>query len=204
MRRLSLPLLAGLAILAVFVAFAVAPDVFAPYDPLAFDFGGFEDGGDQFAFAALDFGVLHFDFVLFFDLTNGDFVGLHLLQHDVRLNFVRLIRRRLLLLDQVQVFGLFDVEIALGFGLFRLRQSFGEYAFLIGLGFRDGGFAGCNGAPHRCIALGFRRGYIGIALDARDIRAARFSSMAKTFSRRPKVDSATSAARRSRWSSRSR
>jgi peptide/nickel transport system permease protein len=38
MRRLPLPLLTGAVILAVFVAFAVAPEMFAPYDPLAFDF----------------------------------------------------------------------------------------------------------------------------------------------------------------------
>jgi peptide/nickel transport system permease protein len=39
MRRIPFPLLAGAIILVVLVAFAMAPGVFAPYDPLAFDFG---------------------------------------------------------------------------------------------------------------------------------------------------------------------
>jgi peptide/nickel transport system permease protein len=38
MRRIPVPLWAGLAILAVMAAFAIAPDAIAPYDPLAFDF----------------------------------------------------------------------------------------------------------------------------------------------------------------------
>ena len=38
MKRPPAPLLGGLAILAVMTAFAIAPGVFAPYDPLAFDF----------------------------------------------------------------------------------------------------------------------------------------------------------------------
>ena len=39
MKRPPAPLLGGMGILAVMVAFAVAPDVFTPYDPLGFDFG---------------------------------------------------------------------------------------------------------------------------------------------------------------------
>ena len=39
MKRPPAPLLGGLCILLVMVAFAVAPDLFTPYDPLAFDFG---------------------------------------------------------------------------------------------------------------------------------------------------------------------
>ena len=41
-------------------------------DAPPFDFGGLQNGGDQFAFAAQNFGVLHLDFLFFLDLADLD------------------------------------------------------------------------------------------------------------------------------------
>src|SRR5277367_6588396 len=61
-------------------------------DALALDFGLLEHGGDEFAFAALDFGVLHFDLRFAFDLL--DFYGFsdNLLLHHVGFDFIGLVR----------------------------------------------------------------------------------------------------------------
>ena len=65
----------------------------------------------------------------------------HLLLHDVGLDLVGLVGLRLLLLDDLQVLGLLDVEVALRLGLLGLRQRLGEHALLVGLRLGDGGFA---------------------------------------------------------------
>ena len=52
------------------------------------------------------------------------------------------------------------------FGLRGLRQRFRQHAFLIGLGFGDGGGAHGFGALDCRVALGFGGGHIGVALDA--------------------------------------
>ncbi len=69
------------------------------FDALALDFGRLQNGGDQLAFAALDFGVLHRDLTFLFHLLDLDLLRDHLLLHDVGLDLVGLIGRRLLLLD---------------------------------------------------------------------------------------------------------
>ena len=86
------------------------------------ELGLLQHRGDQFAFAAHDFGLLHLDLVLLLDLVNRHFLGAHLLLHDVGLDFVGLVGLRLLLLDRLQVLGLLDFEVALRFGLLGLRS----------------------------------------------------------------------------------
>ena len=130
------------------------------------------NGGGQLAVAAQNFGVLHLDLVFLFDLVDGDFLGAHLLLHDVALDFVSLVGGGLLLLDHLQVFGLLHFEIALGFGLLGLRKRLGQHPFLVGLRFGDGGFARGHGAPDGGIAVGFGGGHVGVALDARYVGTA--------------------------------
>ena len=142
------------------------------FDALALELRLLEHGGDQFAFAALDFRFLHLDLVLLFDLVDRDFFGAHLLLHDVGLNFVGLVGLRLLPLHHFQVLGLLDFEIALRFGLLGLRKRLGEHALLVGLRLGDGGFARGFRALDRGIAIGFGGGDVGVALDARDIGPA--------------------------------
>jgi peptide/nickel transport system permease protein len=91
MRRLPLPLIAGLVILAAMAAMALAPRLFAPYDPLGFDFGALlaapsrahPFGTDQFgrdilsrtiAATAIDLQIALFATI--FPFTLGCFVGL--------------------------------------------------------------------------------------------------------------------------------
>ena len=109
------------------------------------------------------------DLLLLFHLLDLHRFGDHLLLHDVGLDVVGFIGLGLLLLGGFQILRFLDFEIARGFGLFGLRQGFGQHAFLIGLGSRDGGGAGCFGALDGGVALGFGGGDIGVALDARDI-----------------------------------
>src|SRR5262249_52822224 len=139
------------------------------FDALALELGLLHDGGGQLAVATEDFSFLHLDFVLLLHLMNGDFLGAHLLLHDVALDLVGLVGLGLLLLDHLEVFGLFDFEVALRFGLLGLGQGFGEHTLLIGLGLGDGGFAGGEGALDGGVALGLGGGHVGIALDARDV-----------------------------------
>src|SRR5277367_5262942 len=98
---------------------------------LTFDFCALEHGGDQFAFAARDFGVLHLDLRFAFDLLNA-----HLFEDDVLLlaigfDLVGLIGLRLGLFADFEIVGLLDVQIALGFGLFCHGSGFGGNALLV-------------------------------------------------------------------------
>ena len=136
------------------------------------DFGIFQNGGDQLFLVAQDFGLLHFDFLLFFHLANLDGFGRNLLLHDVRLNVVRLVGLRLLPFDDFDILRFLDLQVALCFGLRGKRQRFGEHSFLIGLRPGDSGGARGFGTPDSGIAFRFGGGNIGIALDAGDIRAA--------------------------------
>ena len=61
---------------------------------------------------AQDFGFLHLDLVLFFDLADFHRLGDHLLLHDVGLDVVGLVGLRLLLLGQFEILRLLDFEIA--------------------------------------------------------------------------------------------
>ncbi len=89
--RLNAPLLGGLMILSVLLAFALAPSVFAPYDPLAFDFNALTAppsaahlfGTDQFgrdilsrtiAATSVDLQIALFSVV--FPLIIGSLIGL--------------------------------------------------------------------------------------------------------------------------------
>ena len=135
-------------------------------------FGRLEHGGIELALAAQDFGFLHLDLVLLFHLLDGDFLGLHLLLHDVGLDLVSLVGLRLLLLDHLQVLGLLHFEVALGFGLLGLGKRFGQHPLLVGLGLGDGGLARGHRAPDGRVALGFGGGHVGVPLDARNVRPA--------------------------------
>ncbi len=70
------------------------------FDAAALDLGALQHGRDQFALAALDFGVLHEDLVLLLDLVDLDLFGDHLLLHDVGLDLVGLVGLRLLALQR--------------------------------------------------------------------------------------------------------
>ena len=68
--------------------------------------------------------------------------------------------------------GLLDFQIADALGLFRREKSFRQHPLLIGLRLGDCGRASRFGPLDHRVALGFGRGDIGIALDARDIGTA--------------------------------
>src|SRR5208282_2101501 len=136
------------------------------FDALTLNFSLLQHGRDQFFFAARDFGVLNFDLSFFFYLLHAHAFGDDLLLHDVRLNVIRLVGLRLLLLRYFQVLRFFDLQVALRFGLLGLGKRLGEHALLIGLRFGNRGFAGCHGALDGRVALGFGGSYVGVALDA--------------------------------------
>ena len=140
-------------------------------DALALDFGLLEHGGDEFAFAALDFSVLHLDLCFAFDLL--DFYGFsdNLLLHHVGFDFIGLVRGGLGLLGHLQVTSLLEVQIAFGFGLFGERSGFGKDAFLIGLRLGYGGGALRFGALDGDVAFGFSSGDFRDEFDAGDIGA---------------------------------
>ena len=102
-------------------------------DALTLDLGLLQHGRDQFFLAAIDFGLLHLDLSFFLDLLHAHALGNHLLLHDVRLDVVRLVGLRLLLLGDFEVLRFLDLEVALRFGLLGLRQRFRQHAFLVGL-----------------------------------------------------------------------
>ena len=79
---------------------------------------------------------------------------------------------RFLLLDGLDVVRLLDVEVALRFRLLGLRQRLGEHALLVGLRLGDRRLAHRFGALDRGVAVGFGRGHVGVALDARDVGPA--------------------------------
>jgi hypothetical protein len=85
-------------------------------DALTLDLGLLEYGGDEFAFAACDLGILHLDLRLALDLLNP-----HLLERDrllltVGLDFVSLVGLRLGFLAGFEKLRFLDVEVALRFG----------------------------------------------------------------------------------------
>src|SRR4029077_3798229 len=139
---------------------------------LALDFRGLEDGGNEFAFTAIDFGVLNFDLSFALDLLNAHLLEYHGLLLAIGFDLVSLVGLRLGLLADFQIVGFFDVQVALGFGLLGQRSSFGGNALLVGLGFGDGGGASAFGAFDGDVAIGFGGGYFGVALDAGDVRAS--------------------------------
>ena len=100
---------------------------------LTLDFGPFQHGCDQFFLAAVDFGFLHFDLLLFFDLLHLHLLGDDLLLHDVGLDVIGFVSLRLLPLGNFDVLRLLDFKIALRFRLLRQGQRFCQNPFLIGL-----------------------------------------------------------------------
>jgi hypothetical protein len=105
-------------------------------------------------------------------LLDGDFLGAHLLQHDVGLDVVGFVRLRLLLLHHLQVSGFLDFQVALRLRLLGLRKRLGLHPLLVRLGLGHGGFPRCHRPPDGGIAVGFGGGHIGIALDPRHVRPA--------------------------------
>src|SRR5271156_1991393 len=141
-------------------------------DALALDFGLLEHGGDEFAFAALDFGVLHFDLRFAFHLLYFHGFGNDLLLHDVGFNFVGFVGRGLGFLGHFEIAGFFEIQIAFGFGLLGQAGGFRENAFLIGLRFGYGCGALRFGALDGDVSFGFGGGNFRYQLDAGDIGAA--------------------------------
>src|SRR5579862_6192165 len=141
-------------------------------DAFALHLRRLQHGGDQFALAPLDFGVLHGDFVLFLYLLDLHLLRDHLLLHDVGLDLISLVGGGLLLLHDLVIVGLLDLQIARGFRLLGLRQRFGQHPLLIGLRLGHGGRARRFRALDGCVTLGFGGSHIGVALDARHVRAA--------------------------------
>src|SRR5208283_1721850 len=141
-------------------------------DALALDFRLFQDGGDEFAFAANDFGVLNFYLGFALDLLNADLFEYDGLLLAIGLDFIGLVGLRLGLLAGFQVVGLLDVEVTCGFGLLGHRCGFGGDTLLIRLRLGDGGGARGFGALDSDVAIGFGGGDFGVALDAGDVRAA--------------------------------
>src|SRR5271163_930904 len=141
-------------------------------DALALDFGLLEHGGDELAFAALNFRVLHLDLRFALYLLHFHSFGNDLLLHDVGFDFVGFVRGSLGLLGHLQVTGFLEVQIALGFGLFGQRGGFRKDAFLIGLRFGYGGGALRFGALDGDVAFGFGSGDFRYQLDASDVRPA--------------------------------
>ena len=77
----------------------------------------FQHGGDEFAFAASNFRVLHFHLCFALDLLYTDGFGNDLLLHDVGFDFVGFVGGGLGFLGHFQVAGFLDVQIAFRFGL---------------------------------------------------------------------------------------
>ena len=120
----------------------------------------------------MDFGLLHGDLTGLLHLLDLDLLSDDLLLHHIGLELIGLVGGRLLLLNGFEKVGLFDLEIALRFGLRGLRKCFCEHAFFIGLRLGDSGRAHGFGALDRCVALGFGGGHIGVPLDPRNVGPA--------------------------------
>jgi hypothetical protein len=83
----------------------------------------FQNGGNEFLFAALDFRFGDLDLLLLLHLLDFHLLGHHLLLHDVGLDVVGFVGLRLLLLGGFQIQRLLDFQIASGLGLFGLKIS---------------------------------------------------------------------------------
>ncbi len=99
-------------------------------------------------------------------------LGDHALLLYVRLDVVRLVRRSLLLLHCRVVLGPFEVEVALGLGLPRLRRGACDHRLLIRRGLGHRGLAHRLGLADRGVALGLRGRHVRNLLHARDVRLA--------------------------------
>ena len=141
-------------------------------DALTIDLRLLQYSGDELFLAPRDLGLLNLHLLLFLDLLYAHGFSDDLLLHDVRLDLVRLVRLRLLLLDAFHVLRALHFELALCVGLFRQRCRLGFDALLIGLRFRDRRLALRLCALDRGVALRFGSGDIRVAFDARDVRAA--------------------------------
>ena len=143
------------------------------FNALAFDFGLLQHRGDQFVFAAQDFRFLHLDLAVLSPPVDLHFLGDNLLLHDVGLDLVGLVGLRLLLLHEFP-----------GTAAFLISRSRCASACLAceSVSASTRSWSACAlatadsrdrfGAFDRGVAFGFRRGHVGIALDARDVRAA--------------------------------
>src|SRR5277367_52638 len=147
------------------------------FDALTLDLRSLQHGGDEFAFAARNFRLLHLHLGLAFHLLYADRFGDDLLLHHVGLDFVGFIGCGLGFLGHFQVAGFFYVEVAFCFRLLRKRSGFGCDAFLIGLCLRNGGRSRRFGAFDGDVAIGFGGGYFRVALDSRDVRPAHISDV---------------------------
>src|SRR6185437_14457822 len=135
-------------------------------DALLLDLRLLQHSGDQFLLVALDLGLLHLHLRLFFNLLHLHLFGDNLLLHHVRLQLIGLVRRRLLTLRRLGKLCLLHVEIALRLCLLRQRHRLREHALLVRRRLRHRGFAQCNRAPDRRIALRFHCRNLRVALDA--------------------------------------
>src|SRR6267378_4182899 len=93
------------------------------FDPLPLDFRLFQYRSDELAFAARDFRFLYFHLSLALHLLHPHRFGDDLLLHDVGLDFVGFVGCGLRLLRHLQIAGLLDVEVAVGFGGGHFRVS---------------------------------------------------------------------------------
>ncbi len=110
-------------------------------DALTLDLRALQHRRDQFLLVAQNLGFLHLDLALFLHLLHLHLLGGHLLQHDVGLQFVRLVGRGLLPAALLGILRLLDLEVALRLGLPRLRSRLGNHPLLVSLRLGHGRFA---------------------------------------------------------------
>src|SRR6266550_5675040 len=96
---------------------ALAFGVGQRFDALPLDFRRLQNGSDELAFAALDFRFLYFHLGFALHLLHPHGFFDHFLLHDVGFDFIRFVGGGLGLLGHLQIAGLLDVQVALGFGL---------------------------------------------------------------------------------------
>ena len=141
-------------------------------DPLPLNLCSFEYCRDQFFFAAVNFGFLHFHLLLFLDLLHLHLLCHNLLLHDVGLDVIRLIGLCLLTFGDFQKLRSLDFQVALRFRLLGQRQSLRQHTLLVGLRFGDSRFPLRQRALDRGVAVSFCGSNVGIALDASHVRLA--------------------------------